>query len=1346
MAATDVKLPISVTVEGVDAIRRVADDVRELAKQGAGAAPEFTKLANEFDKLADQAGALAVVKELAADVDRLKTEQATAAQGAVEYRTRLAQLNEVVKQTATRQQEARDAIVQARNKVGEAKDALDAYRATATDSTRQTSAYRAEVKRLVDDLNTQKAALRALKTDQADATKSMQAARAAVRDFKTENQGVDAAVRQANAALAQRTRVFDETALSLQKAGIETDDLAAATDRVRQALQQATVAVEQQQAAVVRSAAEQERLARISDAVAQSNLRNVRLAQAAAAERTLAERQAAAAAEESAARQAEAQRRALVTMQTALRGTIEAQERVKRSAAEAAAAFEQTFATVGVRSAQAIEREIAEVNAALQRLARNAQVSGADFTRAFDAGTERIRRLRAELAGVPAEIEKTSNRMEFLGGQLRQLAALYSGVELARNFFEANVELERLTRSLTVVTGSVETANQQIAFLQRVAENSGQSVGRLTDDFLRFQAASAGAGKDLGFTNDIFEQVTNAAGRLGVSTDRVGLIFNALTQTISKGKPTLEEVQGQLSESLPGALSILSRGLGVTTERFLELIKTGQITNDVFFAALRRGLNEVTGETAKVEGLAASWNRFKNALTETAQRANDSSAFNALSGILDGLASNMSRVVDGALALGKAFVAIKAVTAVQSFLGLANGAKAAEAAQTKLLLATREATLAAVDNTAKTGLNTAAKVTNAAETARANVTHEAGVVAARAEAIALDANTAATARNNAAKAGTALALGTVEKGSLGFSAAAIDAAAKGGLMARAFSTLAGAGRTAFAAIGGLPGVLLATVVARKELGEGIADLAAEVTGLADKQRQLDAQIEAENAALAENAKRMRDAKDAKLVAQFAAANLTTGTKQLVDVFKAEVESGKSVEESLDKIAKAMRLDGGQQGIRDAVSALRELATSSKLTAEQIKTTLGTALDGIDLSKVAANAEAAFGRMGEGGRNLRLILDAIGNESLKRVGTSVEELQTGFDATFNKAINDTTTLDETLERLGVRGETTGRLLAQSLDKAFEVANTKDELEKVIDATRRLYDQGRITFEDYFSRVQAGNARLDDMREGVNSLDEAFRNFGITSRTELNLTADKLRQSYEVIRNSTQVTLAQQIEAFGKYREAAIAANGGVESSQVKLEAAILQSRAAAAGLGSEFKKAMGEGAAATDKATGSMLKFVDAILAAEKARDKFNSTAGAGSVGGDAIKKRNEETKSNLGEYDENGRLIIDPNATYTDGTPERQEGTFFDNQAFQRENQFAFRRIAGSGGSRNMRTPDPARFTRTAEQTEAAMSGSSTTVNINLNGRQTSIAVGSRADADALTDLFRQLELDASRS
>lgn len=1043
MADLDAKLGIAISTSGVEAIRKLAADVQQLAAEGGEAAPEFAKLAAEIGKIANQAAGVTAIDELRGEIAQLATTQEQAAVTSKEHRAELARLEDVVKAAAAAQRAAQDSSRQAAAEAGRAGDALKAYRTESSASEQQTREYAAEIKRLSAAQLAAKEASRQAKEEVARAGQALNDAKQAVKGYGEAITASDNALKSANSAVTQRTADLDKLADALRKGGVETLDLSAAQNQLRTSFQAAYAAVNQQQAAIVRSAEDQERLARISAAVAEANLRNVRLAQDAAAKRSLAEQQAAAAAEQTAARQEAAARRAFDAIEVGARKAAEAQARIKASAEAAARALDDAFAKTGVRAANAIEAEIRQVDQALVRLASDAKVSGAEFSRAFASGQARIAELRRELSGVPAEINKTGDSLGFLKGQLAQLAAIYSGVELAKRFFEANVELQTLQRSLTAVTGSSEKANTQIAFLQKVANDSGLAVGSLAQDFLRFNASATGAGKSTEFINQTFETVANGAGRLGISTQRVGLIFNALTQTISKGKPTLEELQGQLSESLPGGLSILANGLGVTTQQLLAMVKAGELTNDEFFSGLTRGLEGLIGQTEKVNSLAAAWNRFKNALTQAAQQANDSAGLRALASVLDAVASNMGRVVDGGFAIAKALVAIKAVNIVSTFLGLrvANDAAAVSA---------ERAALAATQQAAATARGTAATVANTVEKRAGAVADETLAAAARtgtaaiaAETAALAANTAATAANAAAKKGAAAVVSTAATHVGAFVAASAGATQGAGLLTGAMGALRTVGSRLLGVFGGLPGVAVALALTWKDLVHWGQELVLSLAGASAAEKELAKQFAAEATAAKEAAAARREK---QAIDDAAFRTLTQQINKQVEIAETQVKV-------TDKLAEARKLEG--QATREIIAlsgdeqASRvQAASSATAYAEAVARNAAARAAEVELlRKQVAQIEEAAKRTGG--------LTAAREEEL----TKIKEVIAVKEAELEKSRQTAAAAE--IEAAGLK------LTALAYqDNADNLAKYKEELDGARDAlraVRELQQQGLATQE-------------------------------------------------------------------------------------------------------------------------------------------------------------------------------------------------------------------------------------------------------------------------------------------
>ena len=78
----------------------------------------------------------------------------------------------------------------------------------------------------------------------------------------------------------------------------------------------------------------------------------------------------------------------------------------------------------------------------------------------------------------------------------------------------------------------------------------------------RSTAATSAANIPISVTNELFASVTKASATLGLSGERTSLVLQALSQMASKGTVSMEELRGQLGESLPGALSLAAKGQG----------------------------------------------------------------------------------------------------------------------------------------------------------------------------------------------------------------------------------------------------------------------------------------------------------------------------------------------------------------------------------------------------------------------------------------------------------------------------------------------------------------------------------------------------------------------------------------------------------------------------------------------------------------------------------------------------------------------------------------------------------------------------------------------------------------
>lgn len=460
------------------------------------------------------------------------------------------------------------------------------------------------------------------------------------------------------------------------------------------------------------------------------------------------------------------------------------QKRLADAAKAAAAELASAFQTVGVRSAAELRAEITRVRAAMETIRTTSGVTGAGLQSAFSAGNAKIRELELSLRQVEGTLTLTdkaraafsSGMGQITGGNLiaNGISFLASKIsEIGPAFWRANTELESTRRALDAIYKNSAVAAGQLDFLRRTADQAGVSASSLSKSFVSFSAATKSAGIPLETTNALFGSVTKAGATLGLSTDRVSLVLQALGQMASKGchapgtmirmadgrdKPVesimpgeelmgpdglprkvlmlasgieemfritpekgdafvvnrshkarllingrsqtivlgdflastvsalwlheggpvrfeassvgdgqfhgflisgdhlyldsqgfehhntvaMEELRGQLGESLPGALSLAAKGLGLTELQLINLVSSGKLAARDLFPALAESLKSMEGDTNTAAG---SWERFKNALELSLTNVGDSGGMALLTLSLRALAAVLAAIV-----------------------------------------------------------------------------------------------------------------------------------------------------------------------------------------------------------------------------------------------------------------------------------------------------------------------------------------------------------------------------------------------------------------------------------------------------------------------------------------------------------------------------------------------------------------------------------------------------------------------------------------------------------------------------------------------------------------------------
>jgi tape measure domain-containing protein len=286
--------------------------------------------------------------------------------------------------------------------------------------------------------------------------------------------------------------------------------------------------------------------------------------------------------------------------------------------------------------AEAVRTAVAEIRVAASEASR----TGADFRRLASD----VNRVPMALKTVSPAADAAERRLGGLRGTLGGLGALVSGVgfvALGRDIYQTGVQTEGFNRALTTIRGSAALAADDFKFVRRTADDLGLVATDLQQNFLQLSAATKGTGLEGEATRATFVALSRAGIGVGAGNEQISRAFTAMTQVVSKGQVTIEELRGQLSEAIPGAVQIAARAFGVTTAELGDMVEEG-LDAEVFVRRFTSQLEKEFPEGLKSAGTGTS--ELKNAWVEVKNALNDAGLFKAANEGLSLLAGGLKGV------------------------------------------------------------------------------------------------------------------------------------------------------------------------------------------------------------------------------------------------------------------------------------------------------------------------------------------------------------------------------------------------------------------------------------------------------------------------------------------------------------------------------------------------------------------------------------------------------------------------------------------------------------------------------------------------------------------------------
>ena len=237
---------------------------------------------------------------------------------------------------------------------------------------------------------------------------------------------------------------------------------------------------------------------------------------------------------------------------------------------------------------------------------------------------------------------------------------------LVSRFISVARETNRVTTALKNVSGSAIQYADNMRFLIDMAKKYGLEINALTGNFAKFTAAASASNMSMVDQRKIFESVSRAVTAFGLSAEDSNGVFLALSQMMSKGKISSEELRLQMEERLPIALQAMAKAAGVSVSGLDKLLKQGRLMSADVLPKFAEALNEMI-PNVDTNNLETSVNRLKNIFTELVNSLDIQGKYKAVVDWLTGALDALRGKINGVFAAVATFLGGKLVASIYGY-------------------------------------------------------------------------------------------------------------------------------------------------------------------------------------------------------------------------------------------------------------------------------------------------------------------------------------------------------------------------------------------------------------------------------------------------------------------------------------------------------------------------------------------------------------------------------------------------------------------------------------------------------------------------------------------------------
>lgn len=248
----------------------------------------------------------------------------------------------------------------------------------------------------------------------------------------------------------------------------------------------------------------------------------------------------------------------------------------------------------------------------------------------------------------------------FARGVMPGLGAGWAAVNVVRQ----GREMAAAENAFSALSGSQAGGKAEMKYLENFSNQYGLDIRGGAEGYKRILASSVGTELQGKGAKDIFEGTSLFGATLGLSSENMSRATTAISQMISKGKVSSEELKGQLAEALPGAVQIFADAMNVPVDQMFKMMEDGKVLAKDVLPEVSRILKEranaggaldkyLESSLAKQYLLTNAWRKFVKTVFESGLDKALATFFSGLTGILNVL----NDIAPVAIQLGVAWAA-----------------------------------------------------------------------------------------------------------------------------------------------------------------------------------------------------------------------------------------------------------------------------------------------------------------------------------------------------------------------------------------------------------------------------------------------------------------------------------------------------------------------------------------------------------------------------------------------------------------------------------------------------------------------------------------------------------------